>query len=140
MLVEIVIAAISYASHPVETSVDIVTELIGAPEIADELLRICHRESRCTAVDVHAIDSHLSDRGWRSQVALGHLNPACQPWEPGAWATRGPFGLSASSHWEYLFPCYPPEILDIAFISTYVAAKKYLKRCTGKNKISWCPS
>jgi hypothetical protein len=108
----------------------------GDPHLAEPLLQICHRESRCKpTVGVHAIDHHLSSRGYRGQVALGHLRPWCQPYQEGAWATRGAWGLSAASHWEYLPPCYPPWVLDIALVSALVAARKYSRRCPG---ISWC--
>ena len=115
----------------------VAVELEGCPELLEPLLKVCHRESRCDpAVRVHAIDDHLSSRGYRGQVELGHLRPWCQPYREGAWATRGAWGLSAASHWEYLPPCYPPWILDIALVSAVVAARKHLRRCPG---ISWCP-
>jgi len=115
----------------------IAVALEGDPELLEPLLKICHRESRCRrSVRVHAIDDHLSSRGYRGQVELGHLRPWCQPYRTGSWATRGAWGLSAASHWSYLPPCYPPWVLDIALVSAVVAARKYGRRCPG---ISWCP-
>lgn len=132
-------SAIDVASvivSPLKSSA-IAAALVGHPEIADDLQSICHRESRCTAVRVHEIDRHLSDRGWHGQVALGHLDPKCQPYEKGQWATRGAFGLSAASHWGYLPPCYPPEVLDVPIVSAMIAARKYVARCKDKHE-GWC--
>ena len=120
-------------------SAGLVALLMGRPEIADDLRAICHRESRCTAKRVHERDAWVSDREWAGQVRLGHLDPSCQPWAPGAWATRGAWGLSAGAHWAYLPPCYPPQILDIPIVSAIVAAQKYIKRCLPKRKTKgWC--
>ncbi len=109
----------------------------GHAFIADDLHSICFRESRCRAIGVHKIDEHLSDRGWYGQVKLGHLNPECQPYRKGQWATRGAFGLSAASHWNYLPPCYPPEALDIPIVSAWISARKYIKMCRNK-RTGWC--
>ena len=126
----------SIIADPIASSV-FAAALVGHPEIADDLQSICYRESRCTAIRVHEIDRHLSDRGWHGQVALGHLNPKCQPYEKGQWATRGAFGLSAASHWNYLPPCYPPEVLDVPIVSAVIAARKYVDRCQANHK-GWC--
>lgn len=106
------------------------------------LVKICQRESRCLKIyGVHETDSHLS--GYRGQASLGHLNPQCQ--HPGSgWATRGPWGLSAASHYSYLPPCYQPEVLDDVWVSADVATRKFLKNCTRKLPVSmkhtrgWC--
>jgi hypothetical protein len=90
---------------------------------------VCLREFNCQRIGVHRGDAGGSRSGWLGQVALGHLDPACQPYKRGAWATRGPFGLSAASHWQFLPDCYEPEVLDVPLISARVAAKKYLARC-----------
>lgn len=112
--------------------------LVGRPDIADDLQAICFRESRCSLVEAHDIDAHLSPRGWRSQVRLGHLDPECQPYKAGAWATRGPWGLSAASHWPYLPDCYQPHWLDVPLVSAVVAARKYLARCEQADDLPWC--
>lgn len=115
---------------------EVAVVIVGDSNALEPLLAICHRESRCRGdVGIHAIDEHLSSRGYRSQVRLGHLRPWCQPYQSSAWATRGSWGLSAASHWEYLPPCYPPWVLDIPIVSAVVAARKYRRRCPG---ISWC--
>jgi hypothetical protein len=110
----------------------------GVPGLAPKLVAICERESRCTSVGVHEIDAHLSRRGWRSQVRLGHLDPECQPYEPGQWATRGAWGLSAASHWQYMPECYQPRELDEPMVSARIAVRKYQARCRKKNRPGWC--
>lgn len=109
----------------------------GRPDIADDLRAVCYRESRCRAIGVHEIDRHLSSIGWRGQVSLGHLDPECQPYRDGQWATRGAWGLSAASHWNYLPPCYPPEVLDIPIVSAWIAAQKYIALCDD-TRAGWC--
>ena len=113
------------------------------PQVGSKLEAICHRESRCTTIRVHEIDAHLGRRGWRSQTRLGHLDPECQPYTdragtPLGWATRGPMGLSAASHWEYLPACYQPQILDVPLVSALVAARKWEARCKGPGRPGWC--
>lgn len=118
-----------------------VCALLGRPDLYRPLSRICARESRCQPIGVHEVDSHGSRRGWRSQVRLGHLDPDCQPYEPGAWATRGAWGLSAASHWAYLPACYQPAALDLSLVSAWVAARVYLARCSGHrrgHRPGWC--
>jgi hypothetical protein len=117
----------------------IVCLLLGRPDVAPELLRICGRESRCQPVGVHEGDAHLSRRGYYGQVALGHLDPSCQPYVPRGWATRGPWGLSAASHWEFLPRCYQPQVLDLPIVSAWVAARRWLEWCDRPGrKRGWC--
>ena len=114
--------------------------LFGRVDIAPKLIKICRRESRCNPMGVHARDAHLSRREWVGQVRLDHLDRTCQPYKPG-WATRGPWGLSAASHWQYLPKCYKPEWMDYTMVSALVAARKYLRRCDGKrrkDRVGWC--
>lgn len=113
-------------------------EMVGRPDIAPALIRVCYRESRCKRLGIHARDAKYSTPGYWGQVSLGHINRACQPWALG-WATRGAFGLSASAHWEYLPACYDPATLDLPIVSAMVAAKKYLRRCDGGRTRMWCP-
>ncbi len=112
---------------------------VGHPEIADDLVRVCHRESRCKRIGVHKGDSHGSRGAWLYQTRVGHLDKACQPYGDGGWATRGAFGLSAAAHHEYMPPCYSKRALDIPIVSAMVAARKYLAKCVGKRRSSWCP-
>lgn len=121
-----------------EQSITAATWITGRPDLEEPLRKICWRESRCTARGVDPADAHLS--GWGGQVRLGHLRPWCQPWKRRTWTTRGFMGLSAASNWEYLPPCYPPEILDISFVSAIVAALKYPDSCEQRCKRPrpWC--
>jgi len=118
----------------------VITLLLGRPDIADDLISICNRESRCTLVETHKIDKHISNSEWHGQVKLGHLDPECQPRKAkGGWATHGPWGLSAGAHWRWVPPCYQPEAFNNPYVSGYVAARKYIIQCwqPGKKK-GWC--
>jgi len=116
-----------------------VTSMSMQPELKDDLVAICHRESRCTPYRVHERDSWLSRREYLGQVKLGHLDPGCQEYRPGEWATRGAWGLSAASHWKYMPSCYDPSWFDVPLVSAYVALKKYNSKCKGKGlKSGWC--
>ena len=126
-----------WALHPKAAAV-LAAALLGRIDIAPDLIGICQRESRCAAVSVHERDAHLSRRGWRGQVRLGHLDPECQPYKARAWATRGPWGLSAASHWEYLPRCYSPAILDVPLVSALIAARKWIRHCDGRRSRAWC--
>ena len=113
---------------------------VGRPDITPALVAVCRRESRCKPLGEHAIDAHMSRTSWGGQVQLGHLDPVCQPYGGGGWATRGAWGLSAASHWRYLPDCYTPEALDIPLVSAFVAARKYLRHCDRVPATSpWCP-
>ena len=113
--------------------------IIGRPDIADDLISICHRESRCHVIGEHKIDKHLSGREWHGQIKLKHLDKRCQKKKAGGWATHGPWGLSDASHWEYVPKCYQPYVFDIVFVSAIVAAKKYIRICWSVNKKGgWC--
>lgn len=112
--------------------------LFGRIDIAPELIKICQRESRCEPVGVHARDAWLSRTSWKGQVQLGHLDRSCQPYVHGRWATRGPWGLNASAHWEYVPRCYEPHWFDVPLFSALVAARKYLRRCDRKRTRLWC--
>lgn len=122
----------------------------GRPDLIDDVTAICHRESRCTKVGVHERDAHLGV-GWYGQVRLherakakgktrpGHIDPTCQPYEPGMWATHGIVGLAAGSHWKYLPECYEPEVLDNVFVSAVTAIEKYERTCWAqKSNKGWC--
>ena len=112
---------------------------VGEPSIASALLAICHRESRCKPIRVHHGDDDGSRGAWLYQTRVGHLDPQCQPYGRGGWATRGAWGLSAASHWQFLPDCYQPQILDVPIVSAYVAARKYLSVCVPLRSSSWCP-
>lgn len=114
--------------------------IVGRPDIADDLISICHRESRCKPIQAHAIDAHISNREWFGQVRWKHLNPSCQKRKAeGGWATHGILGLSAGAHWQYLPKCYQPTVLDNPFVSAIIGARKYVARCWQENRRrGWC--
>ena len=135
----LVVAALANpAAWPPRLAAYVAAVEAGDPSLAPRLVSICERESNCLPLGAHPIDAHLSRRGWRSQVRLGHLDPSCQPYQAGGWATRGAWGLSAASHWPHLPPCYQPQILDIPLVSARVAAGK-LGRCKSFAR-GWCHS
>lgn len=120
-------------------AVRLMTWALGRPDLAAALVRVCERESGCRPTGVHTGDAHLSRQGWVGQVSLGHLDPACQPYEPGAWATHGAFGLSAASNWEHLPACYQPAILDLTLVSAYVALRRWESVCEDpRRRDGWC--
>lgn len=118
----------------------IVAFFIGRPDIADDLISICHRESRCHAIGAHSIDRHISANEYYGQVSWGHLDPECQkPNAKGGWATHGPWGISSGAHWHWLPPCYQPNALDNVYVSALLAARKYVRKCWAQNKKKgWC--
>ena len=141
MLRALLIIAASQLRSPVLAGRVVVALLGMHPEVGDDLERICWRESRCQAdVGIHVRDSYLSRGAWLGQVRLGHLDPECQPYSDGMWATRGPHGLSAAAHWQYLPACYQPAWMDNVWVSSWVAARKHARKCgAGCDSIVWCP-
>ena len=121
----------------------VVVALLGMhPEVAEDLERICHRESRCERAHrgVHVRDAYLGPVSYHGQVKLGHLTPECQPLGDMLWATRGPHGLNAADHWAYMWPCYSPSAFDSPWVSAWVAARKHERKCgAGCDSIRWCP-
>ena len=116
-----------------------VAYLAGRADLADDLIAICHRESRCRNQGAHEIDAHISGREYRGQVRLGHLRPWCQRPAQGGWATRGAWGLSAGAHWRWMPPCYQPDWFDSPVVSAVVALRKYEARCVKRRQTKgWC--
>lgn len=127
---------------------------IGRPDLADDLVDICMRESRCTKVEAHEIDAHISDNEWYGQTKIGrrfrkkgvedrHLDSRCQKRNAeGGWATHGPWGTSAGTHWPYMPPCYQPSDIDEVYNAALLAARKYERECWGTNTRhsiqGWC--
>jgi hypothetical protein len=122
----------------------------GQPaEVAQRLVGVCYRESRCRPLSLHELDERLGVSAWGGQTQLhrrgrerglddpGHLDPDCQPkrrpgpagWTAWDWSTRGAFGLQAAAHWQYLPRCYHPKILDHVLVSALVAARKWAAKC-----------
>jgi hypothetical protein len=118
----------------------IIMLFLGRPDLADDLIAICDRESRCTLIGAHKIDAHISNKEWFSQVKLEHIDPSCQERKAkGGWATHGPWGLSAGAHWKHVPPCYKPKNFDNPYISGLIAGRKYIRKCWGLDQRSgWC--
>lgn len=94
-----------------------------------ELTRICWRESRCTAIGVHAVDSRYDGTVWAKAVGVGWLDSACQG-DGQNWSTRGPWGLMAAFHIRRVgIPCLPAAVLDVPLVSALVAADKLRRIC-----------
>lgn len=129
----------NFLMHP-KVVAYVVMMFLGRPDLTDDLIAICHRESRCTLVKTHKIDAHLSNKEWYGQVSWKHLDPKCQKRKAkGGWATHGPWGLSAGAHWRHVPPCYQPEVFDNPYVSGLIAGRKYIRGCWGQNKKKgWC--
>jgi hypothetical protein len=119
----------------------------GRRDLAGQLERICQRESRCASspstsarVGIHVRDAASSRRVWRKMVRRGAIDPECQPYEAGAWSTRGPWGLMAALHARWLPRCYQAHWLDVPLVSAIVAARKYLEQCepAPRPRRGWC--
>lgn len=111
-----------------------VAALRGHPELTEPMLRICGRESRWShcgpLVGVHRGDAKYSDSVWRNAVRAGHVDPDCQPNEPGQWSTHGTWGLMAGYQLHRLgIPCLPPRVLDWPLVSAWIASGKLLEHC-----------
>ncbi len=121
-----------------------------------ELLRICHRESRCRRVGVHNIDAWASHVAYERAERVGWIDGTCQPEKPLSealrssrdsarrWSSRGSHGLMAAYHLRFLeVPCLPPEILDVPIFSAIAAARKLDSICEKRKskrhprEISW---
>lgn len=127
---------------------------IGRPDLADDLIAICNRESRCTEVKTHDGDAYISNPEWFGQTKIGarylkqgqegmHLDKRCQKRKaPGGWATHGPWGLNVGSHWNFVPPCHQPSDFDSVVVSALVAVRKYERDCwetdTKHRYGGWC--
>lgn len=98
--------------------------IAGHPTFAADLLRICERESHCTLVGVHAIDSGRSRAAWSGAVAVGWLDPSCQPHRPRAWSTRGAWGTMAAYTVHHLGTCVPAWALDVPLVAAIAATRR----------------
>lgn len=98
--------------------------IAGHPSFAADLLRICERESHCTAIGVHAIDAGRSRAAWSGAVAVGWLDPRCQPHRRGAWSTRGAWGTMAAYTVVHLGVCVPPWVLDVPLVGAIAATRR----------------
>jgi hypothetical protein len=73
-------------------------------------------------------------------VRRGKLDPECQPYEDGAWSTRGPWGLMAALHARFMPRCYQAAELDTPLVSARVAVRKYMEQCEPqpRPRKGWC--
>lgn len=127
----------------------------GRRDLGEQLERISYRESiggrgpreteadawrRSAGVGIHVRDAAASRRVWRKMVRRGELEPSCQPYVDGAWATRGPWGLMAALHARWMPACFEPHWFDIPLVSALVAARKYLEQCepAPRPRSGWC--
>lgn len=119
----------------------------GPRTVLEGLERICQRESLCKShpaisarVGIHVRDAASSRWVWLKMVKRGALDPECQPYEDGMWATRGPWGLMAALHARWMPDCYQPEEFDVPLVSAGVAVRKYLDQCEGtpRPREGWC--
>jgi len=108
----------------------VVSIAAGIPEAAPALIEICHRESRCSRIGLHARDAWTSTRAYRRAVRAGKLHSWCQPPHHSDWGSRGAWGLMAAYHLDALgAPCLPPQVLDIPIVSAWVALDKLADTC-----------
>jgi hypothetical protein len=119
----------------------------GRRTVLEGLARICQRESRCKThpgisanVGIHVRDAASSRRVWRKMVRRKALDPACQPYGPGEWATRGSWGLMAALHARWMPECYQAAEFDSPLVSARVAVAKYLEQCEPepRPRRGWC--
>lgn len=116
----------------VETSIYWITSLAQQKQYATILKQICLRESRCTVIGQHPIDSRYSPKVWTAMVRRNVLRPSTCVFhrDPYEWSTSGPYGLMRAYHWSFLgAPCVPPWVIDIPPIATWVALQKLKKHC-----------
>ncbi len=101
------------------------------PELAQELVKICRRESRCMLVSVHEKDAHAGPLMHYKALKVGWLDRECT-WHHGQsrrFSTRGAHGLSAAYSLRFLGACLPPEVLDIPIFSALAAARRARYMC-----------
>jgi hypothetical protein len=106
--------------------------LAGEPQLADELVQICERESHCRFVGAHGRDRAAGPAMLRSALRVGWLDAAC-PFVFGdgrRFSTRGVHGLSAAYSLRFLGDCVPPELLDLPLFSAIAAARRSRNMCT----------
>ena len=109
--------------------------LIGRPEIGQEMLQICRRESRCRPIGVHARDAWAARRMWVAAVRVGYLDPErCHHhrWGDGQWSVSGSWGASRAYTLRFLPGCWPKKVLDITPIGAYAVARRL--SAAGKTK------
>lgn len=113
------------------TSTVLAAGLVGRPELSDELLAICRRESHCRLVGVHPADQWAGPRMRANALRVGWLDRRCafHRGAPEEFSTRGVHGLSAAYSLRFLGECVPPEALDVPLLSAIAAARRALSQC-----------
>lgn len=103
---------------------------VGRPDLGPELARIATREGKWVQgkpSQVHRGDSWASRTVYDRAVRKGWVDEHCQPYEPGAWSTRGAHGLMAAYNLHRvpeLGLCPEPSELDRPAVSALAAARK----------------
>jgi hypothetical protein len=111
-------------------SIELVAKVRGRSDLTGRLLEICARESRCSRVGVHAIDSRWSDRMWTRAMDRGLLSERCPFHTRGdGWATRGILGLAAAYH---LSACAPRWVMDVPIVSAWIGMSKLIRVTKGR--------
>lgn len=112
--------------------------MVGRPDLADELVAICRRESPGSgcdeAVGLHPPTKNPVQAMYRKAVAKGWLgtcpiNTARDHHDRERFGVRGVHGLSAAYSLWHLGPCLAPELLDLPFMSAVVAARRATYQC-----------
>jgi hypothetical protein len=112
--------------------------MAGRPDLADELVSICRRESpgsNCAVtVGLHPPDKNPVSAMYRKAVEKGWLgtcpsNTASDPRDRERFGVRGVHGLSAAYSLWHLGPCLAPELLDLPFMSAIIAARRATYQC-----------
>ncbi len=105
-------------------AVRLAVEAEGVPEMLEEMLRVCHRESGCGRwghVGVHKGDAGAGRNTYRAAVRKGWLHPdECEEHRPGRpWGRYSTFGIMGTrSSWvlhhieDEFGRCAAPELLD----------------------------
>jgi hypothetical protein len=104
---------------------------VGEPQLAQELVATCRRESHCRLVGGHEQDASTGAVMRRKAMAVGWLDEECG-WHAGAgrrFSTRGVHGMSAAYTLRFVGECLPPEVLDVPFVSALAAARRMQAQC-----------
>ncbi len=105
--------------------------LVGEPDLADELMAICRRESHCRWVGAHHDDASAGRSMRRNAMRVGWLDPSCA-WhhgDPRRFSTRGIHGMSAAYTLRFVGSCVPPEVLDVPLVSAIAATRRMQAQC-----------
>lgn len=104
--------------------------ILGRPEAAPMLVRICWRESRCTRQAAHPRDAGMGPAHVELAVRSGALRPqecSAHRGDPRRFSTRGAWGTAAAyvlRHLPWPLDCLaPPEILDVPFFGALAAVE-----------------